>query len=85
MAVIGRQNANAYLASKQAISASAYVTDIIAMNLDASTTSSPWSSTNLRNEPRACWTGGSAQNLAASVCSSVRVVLVLEPIRFTSL
>ena len=55
------------------------------MNLDASTTSSWWSSTNLRKEPRACWTGGSAQNRAASVCSAVRVMLVLEPISLTSL
>ena len=39
--------------------------------------SSSWSATNLRNEPRACWTGASAQNRAASVCSAVRVVLVL--------
>ena len=55
------------------------------MNLDASTMSRPWSSTNFRKEPCACWTGGSAQNLAASVCSAVLVVLVSEPISFTSL
>ena len=40
------------------------------MNRDASTTSRPWSSTKRRNEPRACWTGGSAQNRAARVWSA---------------
>jgi hypothetical protein len=46
------------------------------MNRDASTMSSWWSRTNVRNEPRACCTGASPQNLAARVCSTVRVVLV---------
>ena len=55
------------------------------MNLEASTTSRAWSSTNFRNEPCACWTGGSPQKRAATVCSAVRVVLVLEPISLTSL
>ena len=42
------------------------VTETIAMNRDAATMSSSWSRTNLRKEPCACWTGGSAQNRAAS-------------------
>ena len=41
--------------------------------------------TNLRNEPCACCTGASAQNRAATVCSAVRLVLVLDPSSFTSL
>ena len=55
------------------------------MNREAWTTSRSWPRTNLRREARACCTGGSAQNRAASVCSALRVVLVLEPISLTSL
>jgi hypothetical protein len=73
------------LASKQAISPSASTTVVIAMNREASTTSSPRSTISLRNAPWICWIGGSPQKRAASVCSGVRVVLVREPISFTSL
>jgi hypothetical protein len=41
----------------------------------SSTMSSSWSMTNRRNEPRACCTGGSPQQLAARVCSGVPVVI----------
>ena len=64
---------------------SASTTETIAMNRAESLMPSSWSRTNLRNAPRACWTGGSPQNLAASVCPGVRVVLPLEPISLTSL
>src|SRR5215212_8099864 len=55
------------------------------MNLAASPTSGWWCRTNFWNVPRACGIGDSAQNRAASVCSAVRVVLVLEPISCVSL
>jgi hypothetical protein len=85
IAVIGRQNALWYLASKHAIRASARTTVTIAMNRDASAMSSWWSRMNFRKLACSCWSGGSAQKRAASVCSGVRVVLVREPISLTSL
>lgn len=78
IALVGRQKSWKYFDSKQASTASACTTQIIAINRAFSTVLRP-SLTNrrrLRGQKRG---GGSVLNRARSVCYAVRTVLAAEP------